>query len=329
MDDGYKILNLPTAIIQSSGLSSLSRLEMNLFWRIIGLLQDDSSFIDTKNGVVLTVDVRKLYEHDVCDRQGLINRLEKISNVTLVGNLDGRDSVEHWSIGLKLVCEWESRSDCEYIHLNIGTRFYQAVRDKTTYTKIRSAALFEMRSSKYSSRLYTLIRDKVNLNVSYWVIGYNNLRLLLHIEDSLYKRFGDFRDSVLDAAIREINVVSELEVTWRKSLTYKNQVREITFEWNVKRIDAARKLERELGKARISRFKEQEQVIVQSEVVRRAIRELSYSEVFIRQDWADRFVRLGYGKKFDGMCAKENLEKWVDDKIAAVMVDENFIRGLD
>ena len=29
------------------------------------------------------------------------------------------------------------------------------------------------------------------------------------------------------------------------------------------------------------------------------------------------------------MCAKENLEKWVDDKIAAVMVDENFIRGLD
>lgn len=319
---------IPTALVQVSGLQELTKLEFRLWLKLIDVLQNNGAEVIKDNGTRLKIFAGNLLEDGESDRSRLIERLRKLSSISIEANLDGRDNNVLWRYSLKLVSEYELKSNDAYVYISVGNNFYQAVRDKSTYTKLRSAALFEMKSSKYSSRLYTLIRDKINQDNAYWSISVSGLRVLLQVKEGAYDKFSDFRMWVLDKAVEEINDVSELEVSWRKSLTFKKKVLDICFEWKLKDISMARSAARALDYKRPRKgalFVEQEKVIIQSEIVKRAIRELSYADIFIRQQWANRYVKLGYGQEFNGMCAKENLERWVDDRLAEIMKDEGFI----
>jgi len=320
------VLAIPSALIQCSGLADLTRLEFKLWWKLIGFIQNDRAIQTTSKGIVLKVPAKELIEAGEEDRRGLLKRLNKLSTITLEANLDNRDNNANlWRIGLKLVSEYEVISSSPDIEINIGSRFYEAVRDHNTFARIKSAALFEMTGCKYASRIYALIRDKINQDYQQWVISYDNLRMLLQVKQGTYDKFSDFRVRVLDAAVAEVNQLSELDVSWRKSLTFKNQVREITFEWSLKPIEVARKVDRALSYSRISRGKSQDTVYVQSDNVRQALRYLEGADIYTRIEWAKRYVELGFGPETPAMTHTDNLKLWVDERIAALMSSEDTL----
>jgi len=319
------IITIPSALIQCSGLSGLSLLENNLWWKLIDLIQDKNTEIIRDDSIVVKVLAKRLLEKGENSRLKLIERLRKLSNITIEANLDGRDDNEIWRCSLKLVSEYEVKSNDGYIYISVGRNFFNAVQDRATYARLKAVALFEMRGSKYSGRLYSLIRDKVNLDFKQWTVSVEEVRILLQVKEGTYDKFAAFRIWVLDRAVAEINEVSELFVSWNKAETYKNEVRKITFIWDLKDIDKARKTDRELSYSRIGRGKEKEKVLVQSDLVRKALKELEFAELHIRTKWFKRYLSLGYGAEVAAAEARENLHKWVDDRICKVMLADGFI----
>ena len=325
--DSNKVLTVPTALISCHGLEELTNLDHRLWWRLIDELQKDKVIHTTEQGIVLKILARDLMEDGENDRRRLTERLRRLSNITLEANLDGRDNNELWRVGLKLVSEYEVKSGDAYIYINVGTRFYTAVRDRQTYARIMGASLFAMKGSKYSSRLYTLIRDKINLRQNCWSTSIEGLKLLLQVKDDAYSKFADFRINVLDKAISEITELSELDISWKKSLTFKGKVLEITFDWELKDIKDARKVDRELARHAIARGKSQddETIIIQSDLVRKAIRYLETADVWTRMAWHKRYTALGYGELKSMLMKEDRIKDWVDERIAQVMRDEDVI----
>jgi len=323
MDEG-KIIRVPTALISVSGLESLTRLEMNLWWKLINIVQDDKSIIQDVNGIIAKVYSGDLLEDGEEGRTRLIERLRKLSGVLIEANLDGRDRADVWRIGMRLVSEYEVKSNDAYIYISIGHHFYRAMTDRQTYTRIREAALFAMNGSKYSSRLYQVIRDKMNLREYRWVCTYDELRVALQVKEDTYQNFGDFRIWVLDAAIKEVNELSELQVSWEPHNKFRKKVLELSIEWELKEFTKAKATAKQLSRHSSARGKQQDTIFVQSDLVRRAIKELSGSDFSVRQKWADEYVSR-YGKWQQAMAAVDNLGKWVDDAIASVMQEDGFI----
>jgi len=324
---GQDTILLPSALISCTGMQNLTVLEQRLLWKIIEYTQTDNVKITNEDGIILKILAIDLQEDGETDRRRLAKRLDNISQVSFTTNLDGRDKGEIWRIKLRPVSEYEINFNDAFVHINIGTRFYQALNDKKIYAKIKASALFSMKSSKYSSRLYTIIRDKINQKNSFWSTSVDNLKLILQVRDNNYKSFSNFRQWVLEPAINEINNNSELDLTWRKSLQLRAQVLEITFDWKLKNIIKAKEIENELKKHSISRGKKKEIILTDDDLehIKKAISFLDGEDAISRMKLAKRFVELGLVKEQMAMSAKENLHKWVNLEIANQLRDDGFI----
>lgn len=78
----------------------------------------------------------------------------------------------------------------------------------TSYTQYSLLCVLPMRSA-YSIRLYELLKSYAGIHSKDFVIDDLKEQLC-----APYKRFPDFRRKVLDVAIKEINLYTDIEVTW-------------------------------------------------------------------------------------------------------------------
>ena len=317
-------LVLPSALIQASGFATLTLNELRLFWRIVGMLStDEAPDEDATDRVTLRILVSDLMEAGDKSRALLVDRLDALSDVKFKVNLDGRDGHELWRMSLRLVSEYELRN--EWVEIDIGKRMYQAIRERTTFTRIREAALFSMRGSKYSSILYTLIRDKMNQRESRWEIEVPYFRQIMQLKEGSYKLFDAMRVRVIDPAVKEINDVSEFNLSWSKARTWKNQVRALAFEWSLKEKAAAKATAKELGRSKVARGKKQSSADAPPLIVDRAMNYLKAADFYERKRWADTAKNLGC-PDYPAMEAPDNIWQW-SSWVARMLVDEGLIAG--
>jgi len=320
-----KILAIATALISCSGLADLTKLEMRLWWRLISIIQEGRGITVSNDGVMLKVLAKELKEDGEVGRREFTDRLRSLSHITIEGNLDGRDNNEVWRIGLKLVSEYEVKSSDDYVYINIGSRFYNAIMHRETYTRIREDALFAMKGCKYSSILYQLIRDKFNMREKRWIVNYDTLRMYLQIKEGTYETFGNFRQHCLEKAVAEINEISELDLSWEKHQTSRNRVIALSFTWKLKEFSEAKKVARSLQYSAVGRGVRADTIIEVDDDVRIAIKALETADYWTRKTWADIYVKSGFGFLDSSMVAAENIRKWVDRRIAEKMREEGFI----
>ena len=316
-------LIVPSALIQASGLAELSLSELRLWWRIIGHLSAEN-LPDDEPRLIARFPVTELAEPGDKSRTLLAGRLEAVSNVVLRANLDGRDGHELWRMTLRLVSEFELRD--EWIEIEIGPRMYRAIRDRSTFTRIRESVLFAMRGSKYSALLYVLLRDKMNQRERRWEVEYPEFRTVMQVPASAYDRFGDVRTKVIEPAVQELNELSEFTITWSKARTFKNQVRALAFQWKLKDPSEARTTARQHRRHSTARGKVQQSADAPPMILLdRATHFLSDAPYEDRKRWWSRAKQLGAPDQA-APTATENVSRWVS-WVAREMAFEGLIDG--
>lgn len=87
------------------------------------------------------------------------------------------------------------------------------LQSKGNYTQYTLLSILPM-SSSYSIRLFELLKSYADMRKKYTIKRIEIEELKAFLEASHYTAFRDFRRRVLDVAITEINVYSDIEVTW-------------------------------------------------------------------------------------------------------------------
>jgi hypothetical protein len=318
-------LVIPTALIQVSGLADLDLLEHRLYWRLVGhigsgmYLPDDAS---PSSGVTLRFQASDLLEPGEADTYRLAARLDTLSKIRVSANLDGRDKCTLWRFNMAFIAEHEIK-DGE-IEVFIGPKMFYAIKNRESFTRVREASLFAMRGTKYSSRLYVLIRDKANLKIPRWEVSIEEFRRLMQIKEGGYDSFDDLRKRVLVPSTSELNNESELEVSWKKGITFKNRVKTIVFEWKIRDMKELRKTAKE--GARHSKAKNKSDGDGDAPplvITARAARWLAEQPWDIRNEWWERARTLG-APDLAAATAIDNLAQWVN-WVARLMVQDGLI----
>lgn len=315
-------LVVPSALIHATGFGRLTLSELRLFWRLVGELGKDNSEADGE--ATLSFLVSELVEpgDGKAGRERLEVRLESLMEILLKANLDGRDGAEYWRAKLRFISAASIRDD--QVEISIPGSMTKAIRSRATFTKIRESVLFSMRGSKYSAILYTLIMDKNNQRVKRWQVDIAGFRTVMQVPEKAYANFKNFRVNVIEAAIKELNEVSEFNITWEKARTFKNEVRELAFEWHLKDLPDARKTVKEQQRHSAARGKVQESADAPPLIVLdRAARWLDSASPDERRHWAARAVQLG-APETPAMMARENIHKWVNWVARELLADGNI-----
>lgn len=100
---------------------------------------------------------------------------------------------------------------------------------KAFYVRYSLGAILAM-SSKYSIRVYELLRSYLNLR--YLEMTVDDLKYLLCAER--YTRFNDFKRFVLETAVNEINLLTDISVSWEGIKGYRGMYKAIYFNINKK-----------------------------------------------------------------------------------------------
>lgn len=310
-------LVIPSALIHATGFGRLSLSELRLFWRLVDELGKDN---EADGEATLSFLVSELVEpgDGKAGRDRLETRLESLMQILLKANLDGRDGAEYWRVKLRFISAASIRDD--QVEISIPGPMAKAIRSRATFTKIRESVLSAMRGSKYSAILYILIRDKMNQRVNRWQVGVDEFRTVMQVQENSYSVFSNFRARVIEPAIKELNELSEFNVSWEKARTFKNEVRELAFEWRLKDLPDARKTVKEQQR----RGKVQESADAPPLVaLDRAARWLDGASPAERRHWAARAVQLG-APETPAMMARENVAKWAN-WVAGEMVEKGVI----
>ena len=307
-------LILPSALIQASGFAGLSLGDIRLFWRIIGRVSNEDASTNMSDKVTLRILAAELMEpEDKRDR--LAERLDTISDIKLLMNLDGRDGHEVWRMSLRLVTEYELKD--EWVEIEIGRHMLQAIRERNTFARIRDEVLFSMRGSKYSAILYTLIRDKMNQREKRWKMDIEYFREVMQVKEGTYDRFSSLKAKVIDPAIKEVNERTEFSLSWEKARTYKNEVKELAFTWTEKEGTGT------TSKPKSTRAKKPKAPDAPSAITEKATNYLVAAEFFERQRWAQKAVELGCPET-PAMPAPDHVSQWAS-WVARPMADAGLI----
>lgn len=95
------------------------------------------------------------------------------------------------------------------------------------YVKYRLKYTINMKS-QYSILLYSILKDWLNMGSDAHVITVDRLREQLGAESKSYEQFKVFRARVLDPAVKEINNISEIDVSYEK-IAYGTSVHSLEF----------------------------------------------------------------------------------------------------
>jgi len=306
---------IPSAMVQASGLSALTFSELRLYWRLVGMLvKEDEPAPGDSDSTTIRVLAAELMEPED-KRERLVDRLDHLSDVKFKVNLDGRDGNEPWRMSLRLVTEFELRN--EWVEIEIGRKMLKAIKERTTFARIKEAALFSMRGSKYSSILYTLIRDKMNQREKRWKMDIEYFREVMQVKEGTYDRFSSLKAKVIDPAIKEVNERTEFSLSWEKARTYKNEVKELAFTWTEKESSST------TSKPKSTRTKKPRAPDAPSAITEKATNYLVAAEFFERQRWAQKAVELGCPET-PAMPAPDHVSQWAS-WVARPMADAGLI----
>lgn len=173
-------------------------------------------------------------------------------------------------------------------HEGMEPYLFQLVQSGAFYTTYNLEYVLPMKS-QYSPRLYEILKSYQHNN-NEWYFDTDKLKKLLDCEN--YERFPDFRRKVLEPAVEEINLYTDLKIFY-KTETKGRKVIRICFYMDKKTISEQRE-------ARDARAEELGQLTIEDMIINA---ENAPEVAFMRERWAAHdeekrnMISIGKGKK--------------------------------
>lgn len=244
-------LTVPSPFASPRGDKPLSPQTVSIVWRIADALDERRTPANVPNAVWLELATTTLRGKGArSDNVWLRECLQRLTGLQLSGEYRG----DPW--GAVLLAEWQIVEGGAKVRLLIPPAGIQALRLPATFVKIEEMAAVQLPG--HARRLYGLLADRKRQTRKSWTYSLEELRFALGVEQhKSYDRFNNFRQRVLEPAVKAINDFGTVEV---KMLPKKvgRSVDRVEFSWDWKSVDAAKETVEENDRHSSARRKQQE-----------------------------------------------------------------------
>lgn len=225
-------LTVPSPFASPRGDKPLSPQTVSIIWRIADALDEKRTPATVPNAIWLELATSALRGPGArSDNVWLRKCLQRLSGLQLSGEYKGSP----W--GAVLLAEWQITEGGAKVRLLIPPAGIHALRVPATFVKIEELAAVQLPG--HARRLYGLLADRKRQARKSWTYSLEELRFALGVEQhKSYNRFNNFRQRVLEPAVKAINDFGTVNVTMTPKKVGRS-VDRVEFSWSWKSPDAA------------------------------------------------------------------------------------------
>lgn len=287
-------LTVPSPFASPRGDRPLSPQTVSIIWRIADALDEKRTPANVPNAIWLELATSTLRgPGSRSDNVWLRECLQRLTGLQLSGEYRG----DPW--GAVLLAEWKITEGGAKVSLLIPPAGIQALRVPATFVKIEELAAVQLPG--HARRLYGLLADRKRQARKSWTYSLEELRFALGVEQhKSYDRFNNFRQRVLEPAVKAINDFGTVTVKMQPKKVGRS-VDRVEFSWSWKSPDAAMETVEENDRHSSARRKTQA-----ADDAPPMIEEEPQSEPALdwwgtltdkeREDWGDKVGRVLSGK---------------------------------
>lgn len=244
-------LTVPSPFTSPRGDKPLTPQTVSIIWRIADALDEKRTPANVPNAIWLELATSTLRGKGArSDNVWLRECLQRLTGLQLSGEYRG----DPW--GAVLLAEWHIVEGGAKVRLLVPPAGIQALRMPATFVKIEELAAVQLPG--HARRLYGLLADRKRQTRKSWTYSLEELRFALGVEQhKSYDRFNNFRQRVLEPAVKAINDFGTVEVTMRPKKVGRS-VDRVEFSWLWKSADAAKETVEESDRHSAARRKQQE-----------------------------------------------------------------------
>lgn len=244
-------LTVPSPFTSPRGDKPLTPQTVSIIWRIADALDEKRTPANVPNAVWLELATSTLRGKGArSDNIWLRECLQRLTGLQLSGEYRGAP----W--GAVLLAEWQIVEGGAKVRLLLPPAGIQALRMPATFVKIEELAAVQLPG--HARRLYGLLADRKRQARKSWTYSLEDLRFALGVEQHRsYDRFNNFRQRVLEPAVKAINDFGTVEVKMRPKKVGRS-VDRVEFSWVWKTADAAKETIEESDRHSAAQRKHQE-----------------------------------------------------------------------
>ena len=225
------LISVSSAIITPAPESPpLTRAMTAVLWQISARLDELGADPDVKNSVWLEMPAKRLRGPGSQDNNRWLREcLSRLTGQQIAGEYRG----DSW--GAVLLAEWHLEKGSDTVRLLIPPAAVQALRAPETFTKIETAAIYQLDGK--AARLYAALADRKRQHQAWWEYSLEELRRVLGVEGR-YPEWRYLHRAILPS-IEAINKFGTVIVSMTTVKAGRRVVR-VRFEWRWKNMDQAR-----------------------------------------------------------------------------------------
>lgn len=241
-------LTINTRLLTPTGDKPLTPAMVTALWVIGDHIDQRGIKAAVRDAVWLEIPSARLRgEGGRNDNVWLRECLDRLTGLKINGDFRG----DPW--GAVILAEWHIEQGGSMCRLLIPPAAINALRMPETFAKIEAHAAYKLEG--HARQLYAVLADKKRLSRSYWIFGLDELRSTLNVEGKKsYDRWNNFRQWVLDPAIKQINDFGTVTIRMTPEKVGRS-ISAVRFDWQWKSIDEARETEEENDRPDIARRK--------------------------------------------------------------------------
>ena len=226
-------LTVPSPFASPRGDRPLSPQTVSIIWRIADALDEKRTPANVPNAIWLELPTSTLRGAGArSDNVWLRECLQRLTGLQLSGEYRG----DPW--GAVLLAEWHITEGGAKVRLLIPPAGIQALRVPATFVKIEELAAVQLPG--HARRLYGLLADRKRQARKSWTYSLEELRFALGVEQhKSYDRFNNFRQRVLEPAVKAINDFGTVNVKMQPKKVGRS-VDRVEFSWSWKSADDAK-----------------------------------------------------------------------------------------
>ena len=230
---------MPSSAIALRAEKPLTPAMTAVVWEIAAELDRQRIPSQSRDAVWLDVPTTQLRgEGARADNVWLRECLERLTGIKVSGEHRG----DPW--GAVILAEWHIAQGGSMTHLLIPPAALAVLRSPGNFAKIEAAAAHTL--TGHAQRLYGLLADKKRLGRPSWTFPLDELHALMGVQDrKAYKRFNNFRQGVLEPALKAIAAHGTVEVRMTPQKLGR-AVHAVRFDWRWKDPRAAAELAAEV-----------------------------------------------------------------------------------
>lgn len=225
-------ITVSSALISMNGDKPLTPAMVGVIWMMADKLDERRIPANISDAVWLEIPSRQLRPADGrTDNVWLRTVLDRLLGMKISGEFRG----DAW--GAVMLAQYEIRQNGALTRLLVPPAAVKVIRAPETFAKIEYDAAYLLKGA--ARLLYAALADKKRLGRPYWEYLLPELKKICQADGKKsYDRWNNFKQWVLDPAVKEINEYGTVELKYT-AIKQGRAIVGVRFDWKWKSIDAA------------------------------------------------------------------------------------------